>query len=131
RNAAEIISRASAVSPTSNLSPGESFILSRLDQNLKLAELIMLSGLPEIDARRAIYGLALSGLLAREYWQNAFRTESPQAAREQVAAPPVSTPANNQPEQSDNWVSASVEDEDLNSFLKRLRNAANYYEVIE
>jgi curved DNA-binding protein CbpA len=129
RNAAEMISRASAVSPTSNLSPGESFILSRLDQNLKLAELIMLSGLPEIEARRAIYGLALSGLLTREYWQNAFRTETPHTGKEQVAA--VSTPANNQPEQSDNWVSASVEDEGLNSFLQRLRNAANYYEVIE
>ena len=109
RNAAEIMSRASEVSPTSNLTPGESFILSRLDQDLKLAELIMLSGLPEIDARRAIYGLALSGLLTREYWQNAFRTESPQTGKEQVAASATPTPAN-QLEQSDNWVSASVAD---------------------
>lgn len=130
RNAAEIMSRASEVSPTSNLTPGESFILSRLDQDLKLAELIMLSGLPEIEARRAIYGLALSGLLTREYWQNAFRTESPQTGKEQVAASATTTPAN-QPEQSDNWVSASVADEDLNNFLQRLRNASNYYEVIE
>ena len=131
RNAAEMISRASDVSPTSNLSPGEGFILSRLDHNLKLAELIMLSGLPEIEARRAIYGLALSGLARREYWQNAFRTESPQPGKEQVAAPAVSTAANSQPVQSDSWVSASVEDEGLNSFLQRLRNAENYYEVIE
>jgi curved DNA-binding protein CbpA len=131
RNAGELISRASEVSPTSNLTAGESFILSRLDQNLKLAELIMLSGLPEIEARRAIYGLALSGLARREYWQNAFRTENPPTGKEQVAASPVSATANNQADQSDNWVSASVEDEGLNSFLQRLRNAANYYEVIE
>jgi curved DNA-binding protein CbpA len=131
RNAAETISRASDVSPTSNLSPGEGFILSRLDHNLKLAELIMLSGLPEIEARRAIYGLALSGLARREYWQNAFRTESPQTGKEQVASSAVSTAANSQPVQSDSWISASVEDEELNSFLQRLRNAENYYEVIE
>jgi curved DNA-binding protein CbpA len=131
RNAGETISRASEISPTSNLAPAESFILSRLDNNLKLGELIMLSGLPEIDARRAIYGLALSGLLKREYWQNAFRTESAQTNKEQVSTPAGSIAQLTQVEQSDNWVSASIEDEDLNRFLKRLRNAANYYEVIE
>jgi curved DNA-binding protein CbpA len=130
RNAAEAISRASEVSPTSNLSSAESFILSRLDSTVKLGELVMLSGLPEIDARRAIYGLALSGLLKREYWQNAFRTESAQT-KEQVSTLAASAAPVNQAEQSDNWISASVEDEDLNKFLKRLRDAENYYEVIE
>jgi curved DNA-binding protein CbpA len=127
RNTGEIISRASEVAPTSNLLPTESFILSRLDSGLKLGELIMLSGLPEIEARRVIYGLALSGLVRREYWQNAFRTEGVAA----TVAAPVEAPAANQAEHSDNWVSASVENEELNKFLRRLKDATNYYEVIE
>src|ERR1051325_2856405 len=129
RNAGETISRASEVAPTSNLLPAESFILSRLDNALKLGELIMLSGLPEIEARRVIYGLALSGLIKREYWQNAFRTEGI-PAKETVAAP-VASSAVSQPEHTDNWVSASVENEELQRFLRRLREATNYYEVIE
>jgi len=127
RNTGEIISRASEVAPTSNLLPTESFILSRLDSGLKLGELVMLSGLPEIEARRVIYGLALSGLVRREYWQNAFRTEGV-AAKE---TEPVAATAANQAEHSDNWVSASVENEELNKFLRRLKDATNYYEVIE
>lgn len=129
RNPAETISRASDISPTSNLLPAESFILSRLDTGLKLGELVMLSGLPEIDARRAIYGLTLSGLLNREYWQNAFRTEDKPTSKEPAIASVA--PGVNQVEQSANWVSASIENEELNKFLQRLRNATNYYEVIE
>lgn len=129
RNPAETISRASDISPTSNLLPAESFILSRLDTGLKLGELVMLSGLPEIDARRAIYGLTLSGLLIREYWQNAFRTEDKPTNKEPAIASVA--PVVNQAEQSANWISASVENEELNKFLQRLRNATNYYEVIE
>jgi curved DNA-binding protein CbpA len=131
RNINETISRASEVSPTSNLLPAESFILSRLDRPLALGDLVLLSGLPEIDARQVIYGLALSGLLKREFWQNAFRTESPQTNKDQVPTPVASTTAVNQAERSDNWISASIENEDLNRFLQRLRNATNYYEIIE
>lgn len=130
RNASEIISRASEISPTSNLRASESFILSRLDDDLKLGELIMLSGQPEIDALHAIYGLALGGLVKREFWRNAFRTDHVKPAKDSAAG---SAAANTIPqtEQSDNWVSATVENEELEKFLKRLQNATNYYEVLE
>ena len=35
------------------------------------------------------------------------------------------------PEQSDNWLSASIENEDLEEFLKRLKTATNHYQVLE
>ena len=130
RNPGEMISRASEVSRNSNFLPAESFILSRLDKPLRLEELVLLAGLPEPEAHRVIYGLALSGLAIREYWQNAFRTEIPKTGKEQAAAP-VAPAINAQPEQSDNWISASVENEDLEEFLKRLKTATNHYEVLE
>jgi curved DNA-binding protein CbpA len=131
RNPTELISRASDVSPTSNFLPAESFILSRLDEPLSLRELVLTSGLPELDAYRVIYGLALSGLIRRTYWQNAFRTDTPKPTTEQAeisVAPDTSVSA---PEQTDKWLAASIADDELETFLHRLKTATNYYEVIE
>src|SRR6185436_10768680 len=80
RNATEMISRAAAVSPTTSFLPAEGFLLSRLDTPLKLEELMSLSGLPELETYRVLYGLALSGFVIREYWQHAFRTETAKPA---------------------------------------------------
>ena len=129
RNPGEMFSRASEVSRTTNFIPAESFILSRLDKPLRLEELVLLSGLPEPDAHRVIYGLALSKLVIREYWQNAFRSESPKPGKEQITT--AVAPAAAQPLQTDNWISASIENEDLEEFLKRLKTATNHYEVLE
>jgi curved DNA-binding protein CbpA len=132
RNPGETISRASGVSPASNLLPAEGFILSRLDQPTSLRELVALSGLPELDAYRVIYGLALSGLVKREYWQNAFRTERAKTAEEQVSAYVAPETPPSKVGQTDNrWTSVSEEDEELEKFLQRLSQATNYYEVIE
>ncbi|MGH9874520.1 MAG: DUF4388 domain-containing protein [Pyrinomonadaceae bacterium] len=130
RNPGEMIARASGVSPTSSFRPAEGFILSRLDKPLKLEELMLLSGLPELETYRVLYGLALSDFVIREYWHNAFRTDTTKPSKAQSATPSVPTitaPA----EQSDNWLTASVENEDVEEFLKRHRAATNHYEVLE
>ena len=88
RNPSETISRSHDVSRTANFLPGESFLLSRLDRPISLEELIALSGLREPEAQRTIYGLALSGFVNREYWQNAFRTASAKPIQEQSAPQP-------------------------------------------
>jgi curved DNA-binding protein CbpA len=131
RNSGEMISRSSEISPTSDLQASESFILSRLDQAMKLGELLVVSGLPEIDARHLIYGLALRGLLKREFWQNAFRTDGSKPAKVATAPSASATLSVNQHEQSDSWAAAAVENEDLENFLRRLRNAGSYYEVLD
>ncbi|MDQ6653196.1 MAG: DnaJ domain-containing protein [Acidobacteriota bacterium] len=131
RNPNEMISRAQEVSTIDNCLPAESFILSRLDSPTKLEELITVSGLPEQNAQRIIYGLALSGLVKREYWQNAFRTEAVRASKEHtvVKAPPA-IPASQPEPEVDRWGSTN-EEADLEAFIDRLSEAVNYYEVLD
>ena len=131
-NPGEIISRANEVSNLSSFLPAESFLLSRLDKPTKLGELVPLSGLRELDAYRLIYGLALSGSLEREYWHNAFRTETPKTDKEQTTTTAASAIQPAEPVAAENrWTFSSSEDDDLEDFLQRLKKAANHYEVIE
>ncbi len=130
RNPSENFSRAADVSPASTFLPAESFLLSRLDKPTRLEDVVALSSLKELDTYRLIYGLALSGSLKREFWQNAFRT-GPAKTPEQV--PVVAAPAVHvtTPEPAESrWTSVS-DDEDVESFLRRLSQAVNYYEVIQ
>lgn len=127
-NPGETIARVAEVSRNSNFIAAESFVLSRLDKPLRLGELVLITGLPEAETQRAVYGLALSGVVIREYWQNAFRGEAPKPAKDQTPVTPAVTA---QTGQSDNWISASVEHEDMEEFLGRLKVATNHYEVLD
>jgi curved DNA-binding protein CbpA len=130
-NPGEMMSRSSEVSPTSNLRASESFVLSRLDEPTRLEELVALSGLRELDAHRVIYGLALGGLVKREYWQNAFRTPSAKTKDEPSVRAGAETAAS-EPDQVDkSWASIRDEDAELKGFLRRLSQATDYYEVME
>jgi curved DNA-binding protein CbpA len=131
RNPAEMIARTHEVPRTSSFLPVESFILSRLDNPARLDELIALSGLREPEALQVIYGLALGGLVIREYWQNAFRTESAKPGKDQPAAQASPEAKTAEPQTSTDWASAGIEDEDLDKFLKRLSKTTNHYEVLE
>ena len=131
RNPSEMFSRGAEISRINNFLPAESFILSRLDQPTKLEELVALSGLRELDAQRVLYGLTLSGLVKREYWQNAFRTDQGKTSKEKTvveAAPEISAAKT---EAVDNRWAAVNEKEELETFFDRLSKATNYYEVID
>jgi curved DNA-binding protein CbpA len=102
------------------LFPAESFILSRLDAPLRLEELVAISGLPDSEAYSIIYGLALSGLLEREHWQNAFRTVADKPRNTQPTVTPLVA-----------GVFEKADDEtDLEQFLERVNNAADHYEIL-
>ena len=80
-----------------------------------------------------IYGLALSGLIEREFWQNAFRTGAAKIP-EKPAAPVAVAPRApvGAPEPTDNrWTTADTEETELEEFLRRLGQAVNYYEVMQ
>ncbi|HWN09937.1 MAG TPA: DnaJ domain-containing protein [Pyrinomonadaceae bacterium] len=133
RNPSESIARSTSASAANNFLPGESFILSRLDKPTKLEELVAVSGLKELDAYRAIYGLALGGFVEREYWQNAFRTGK---AKTGAAPPPSSsgeTTTEAKTELVDHWapVRETSSEDNLGEFLERLRAARNHYEVLD
>ena len=127
RNPNEIISRAADVSVSDNLLPGESFLLTRLDRPARLQELVALSGLRELDAHRIIYGLALSGIVTREYWHHAFRAEQPgQTGKDpQVPQPPART------READAAAEAAEQTANLETFLARLAEADDYYEIFD
>jgi curved DNA-binding protein CbpA len=131
RNPSETMSRSAEVPRMSNFLPAESFLLSRLDKPTALADLISFSGLPEPEAQRMIYGLALSGLVKREYWQNAFRTDSARTSPEQSAVRAPADVTVNETQPTGSWTSTSVEDDDLDKFLRRLDQTTNHYEVLE
>lgn len=131
RNPGETVSRAADVSGSGNFLPGESFMLSRLDAPTNLEQLIAASGLREVDAYRMLYGLTLSGLVTREYWHNAFRTEPAAPSKAQMAAP-VSPPTSvTESEPADNRWGSVKEEDDLQPFFDRLSEATNYYQVLD
>lgn len=127
RNPNEIISRAfeSAISGE-DLLPSESFLLSRLDTPARLQDLVDLSGLRELDAHRIIYGLALSGMVAREYWHHAFRAEKSRTGKEAAAVAPPSSKTR----EAEAAAEAAKETADLETFLALLGEASDYYEVL-
>lgn len=129
RNPHEMIFRNTLGSTTNTLLPSEGFILSRLDQPMPLAGLVAVSGLRDLDAYRAIYALALSGLVQREYWQNAFRTGPPKVAEKAPSASSPPEAAEAEPPRVDRWADVKGEDA-LGDFLERLRAANDYYEVM-
>ncbi|HKP46199.1 MAG TPA: DUF4388 domain-containing protein [Pyrinomonadaceae bacterium] len=124
RNPNEIISPAGNASALgNNLLPAENFVLSRLDQPMKLQDLVAVSGLRELDAYRVVYALALSGFVTRQYWHHAFRAETAPDAEtlkaQQITPTPTAADV------------AASELADLEAFLQRLGEANNYYEVID
>lgn len=121
RNPNETFTRATMVSKIKDFLPAEGFLLSRLDAPMKLEELVSISGLPNVEAHRIIYGLALSGFLTREYWQNAFRTDAAKPPKEQARASALSASKFEKPD----------EDTELQQFLQRVNNASDHYELFD
>jgi hypothetical protein len=69
------------------LLPSEAFVLSRVYEPLRLSDVVAISGLPEEETRRAVYVLALGGLLERSGGPRLLPSEIlGQAARRPAAA---------------------------------------------
>jgi curved DNA-binding protein CbpA len=75
------------------LSPAEGFVMSRVYEPTNLRYVIAVSGIPEDETRRAVYALALGGLITRERWPRAMPAYVPhQTAARPVANVPVAEP---------------------------------------
>ena len=72
------------------LSPAEGFVLSRVYEPTNLRYVLAVSGLPDDETRRAVYALALGGLVERERWPRALPAFIPHQTTTRTAAP---TPA--------------------------------------
>lgn len=133
RNPGETFLRAANATNPRTFLPSESFMLSRLDGPTRVEELVAISGLREFDAYRILYGLTLSGLVTREHWQNAFRTEP--GAKPHIAATPPANLSTESVSVDQRWDSVrdenNQEENNLRPFLDRLNQASNYYQVLD
>src|SRR5215207_4756469 len=68
------------------LLPVEAFVMSRIYAPTTLSEIVAVSGLPEEETRRAVYVLALGGLLTRAGGQRILPAAAPTLAAQQRAA---------------------------------------------
>jgi curved DNA-binding protein CbpA len=119
------------------LAPSEAFVLSRVYGPMRLSEVVAVSGLPEDETRRAVYALALGGLLERAGWPRALPAEAFGQARGvsvvseegvRVVEPKQTADANETPH-----VVAHVEESDPRKTVEELFEraaGANHYEVL-
>src|SRR2546423_777119 len=71
------------------LRAAEAFVLSRVSGPMRLSEVVAVGGLPEEETRRAVYALALGGLLERERWPSALPDDLKSRQRAAAGASPV------------------------------------------
>jgi curved DNA-binding protein CbpA len=115
----EMITPAAAPGDSDNLLPSEVFLLSRLDRATPLNELIAVSGFNENETLVVVYSLGLAGLLQREHWQHAFRSQT------------LSEPEPEKPTAPESPSQPAEETDNVESFLERLNNAQTHYEVLD
>lgn len=127
----ELISPVAELPICNDLLPAEGFVLSRVDRPMSLGDLIALSGLPEAEATRTIYGLVMGGFVERERRGNALATSKSKASRRGVSAPKLEEAPPPDPVVSQSEQTEEERLEDLNRFLARLDNATNHYEVLD
>ena len=125
RNDTEVLSLNQMTINAKGLDRKETFIITQLDRQRPLNELVAVSGFSSEDTLRAIYALALSDVIVRENWKAAFR---------EVALPPVelAKPAAPVAEiKEEAQADDRSEDSDLQNFLDRVEAASTHYEVLE
>ena len=118
------------------LSPAEGFVLSRVYEPTNLRYVIAVSGLPEDETRRAVYALALGGLIMRVRWPRALPAHiSHQTARPApaVAAEPTKAEATTtgEPEvQEANTPAAEADPRELIEELLSLARGESHYALL-
>jgi curved DNA-binding protein CbpA len=125
-----------------NLLPAEAFVLSRVDAPLSVRDLVIVSGLPEGEALRAAYTLALGGFLRREHWPQALTDEEKSRAHalESAQAKPAQTPepepkvetkeTTPPPPQAPAPEEKRAEEVRPEELFERLKRATNHYQIL-
>ena len=129
-----------------NLSPGEAFVMSRVDAPVSVRDLVTICGLPEAETLRAAYTLALGGFLRRESWPQALSDEEKARAHALELAQPKAQPTPEpepQPAQKAAPAAAPAppplalapeekrqEESRPEDLFDRLNNADNHYQIL-
>lgn len=129
-NPAELISPLPGAPDFEGLLPMEGFVLSRVESPISVQDLIALSGLRDLDATRAIYGLALGGFIEREAWPLVLRDTQRRSSQQSPATREAAGEVATEDISSASEVSGQTLQEELAQFFTRLANATNYYEIL-
>lgn len=132
----EMISPAAAPPQQLQLVPTEAFVLSRADAPARLCDLVALCGMPETQARHAVYGLALAGFLARGGWSQSLAGESTPRAGDAVRAEEITNAPAAVREEAGKTEAVATEEAappdplaEVNALLVRAA-ASDYYEML-
>lgn len=125
----ELITPAAGMPDFNRLLPAEGFVLSRLDGPVRLNELIALSGLRELDARRTIYGLALGGFLERQHWPSALQSR-PEAVPSKSVHPTQGGMAKAEVVSTPVEIAGQSDAAELHELFAKLDKAESHYEVL-
>src|SRR5215204_2466946 len=119
------------------LLPAEAFVMSRIYAPTTLSEVVAVSGLPEEETRRAVYVLALGGLLTRTggprlLSPDALKLAAKQCAAAAAAAKTPSTESPRPPAARERQSAAEPEISRLGTIeeLLALARGATHYEVL-
>ena len=116
------------------LLPSEGFVLSRVYAPMRLGDLFAVSGLREEETRRALYALALGGLVERSRWPRALPEDVRRKAQARHAAPaeeqtPEVADARQEAEARESPAEAAAESDPraaVEELLERARGATHY-----
>jgi DnaJ-domain-containing protein 1 len=120
------------------LLPAEAFVMSRVYAPARLGEVVAVSGLPEEETRRAVYVLALAGLLTRTGGPRLLPAEAQKLAAQQLAAAEAPKPApqsaeRDRPSQTGERPAPSEPERDTRGTVEELfalAGGATHYEVL-
>jgi curved DNA-binding protein CbpA len=124
-NPDEVISPIQDQPASTSLSPSEGFVLSRVSEPIKLSELVLLSGLPEMEVLKTVHALVLAGFLRRESRVDVLK----EGAAKHKPAPKPSPPPT--PVIIAAEVQGLTEEEELKQFFDRMERAVTHYEVLD
>lgn len=130
RDPGEVISLGSDSPGDLSLSTTEGFLLSRIEGPIGLSELVSISGLQEPEARRTIYGLALTGLVQRASPLFAFRAIGISRTVEPGTTPALKTSVAEKPAAATKGAPPRDAQEELKEFLDQQALATTHYEVL-
>ncbi len=127
-----------------NLLPHEGFILSRLDQKMKIEEIKSICGLSDFQTLKSLYSLWLGGFIKRFNFSSAFPPElieristakfklSDVVVKPKIAEVPVQTIL----EQTEATtpveieIPQAVEEDTIETYIRRTENAFSYYKLL-
>jgi curved DNA-binding protein CbpA len=127
-----------------NLLPHEGFILSRLDQRMKIEEIKSLCGLSDFQTLKSLYSLWLGGFIKRFNFLSAFpvelieRISSAKFKLSDVVVKPKITEIPNQTTQNEveditqkeSQIPQEVEADTIETYILRTEKAFSYYDLL-